>query len=184
MKIQTKKFVMPALALCTACLMMGVEECDPENPTQGMEELLDPSLAEPPKAVISIHEIIRYPRASEAEQKIPSYFGKDVTINRLPMLFSKEIKEIKAIPQVRDPNYFDLHLKLTSRGRKMWIGLSVPNQRNQLAFVIDGMFYRSFQPRLIYDDVTDEIIIDGPFDKATALEIQNQSQKNHRKANR
>ena len=66
----------------------------------------------------------------------------------------------------------------------MWIGLSVPNQRNQLAFVIDGMFYRSFQPRLIYDDVTDEIIIDGPFDKATALEIQNQSQKNHRKANR
>ncbi len=184
MKISFKKFVMPALALCTACLMMGVEECDPENPTKAMEELLDPSLAEAPKAVISIHEIIRYPRASEIEQKIPSYFGKDVTINRNPMLFSKEIIEIKAIPQVRDPNYFDLHLKLTVRGRKMWIGLSVNNRREQLAFVIDGMFYRSFQPRMIYDDVTDEVIIDGPFDKATALEIQNQSKKNYKKANR
>ena len=166
MKINFKKFVMPALALCTACLMMGVEECDPENPTKAMEELLDPSLAEAPKAVISIHEIIRYPRASEIEQKIPSYFGKDVTINRNPMLFSKEIIEIKAIPQVRDPNYFDLHLKLTVRGRKMWIGLSVNNRREQLAFVIDGMFYRSFQPRMIYDDVT------GKFSFPVPMEIE------------
>ena len=81
MKINFKKFVMPLLALCTACLMMGVEECDPENPTQAVEELLDPSIAEPPKAVISIHEIIRYPRANEMEQKIPSYFGKETSNN-------------------------------------------------------------------------------------------------------
>ena len=106
-----------------------------------------------------------------------------MTINRLPLLFSKEIMSITAIPRVSDPDFYDLRVKLTSRGRKMWIGLSVPNQKTNLAFVIDGMYYRSFRPRMIYDDVTDEIIIDGPFDKATALEVQNNAEKNYKKAN-
>lgn len=175
--------MMPVAAICTACLMMAVEECDPENPTRDLEILLDPSMAEPQKAVVSVHEIVRYPRANEHEQKIPSYFGNEVTINRLPLLFSKEIMSITAIPRVSDPDFYDLRVKLTSRGRKMWIGLSVPNQKTNLAFVIDGMYYRSFRPRMIYDDVTDEIIIDGPFDKATALEVQNNAEKNYKKAN-
>lgn len=178
-----KKAVMPVAAVCTAVLVMGVEQCDPEEMDEKMNEMLQVE-TEPPKGAVSIHEIVKYPRADETEQKIPSYFGTDVTIRRLPLLFYKEIEAATAIPRTGDPNFYDLKLKLTSRGRKMWIGLSVPNQRTPLAFVIDGMYYRSFKPRMIYDDSSDEVIVDGPFDQATALEIQNNAAKNYRKSNK
>ena len=183
MKISWKRMIMPAAAVCAAILCMGTEKCDPEEANDKLDELLQVE-TEPPKGAISIHEIVKYPRADETEQKIPSYFGGDVTIRRLPLLFYKEVESITAIQRASEPGFYDLKLKMTSRGRKMWIGLSVPNQRTPLAFVVDGMYYRSFKPRMIYDDTTDEVIVDGPFDQATALEIQNNSSKNHRKANK
>lgn len=183
MKSSWKKAFMPIAALCVAVLAMGVEKCDPDEMSDKMDELMQVE-TEPPKGAVSIHEIIKYPRADETEQKIPSYFGSDVTIRRLPLLFYKEIESITAVPRTSEPGFYDLKLKLTIRGRKMWIGLSVPNQRTPLAFVIDGMYYRSFKPRMIYDDTTDEVIVDGPFDQATALEIQNNSGKNYRKSNK
>lgn len=175
--------LMPAAAVCTAVLMMGVEECDPDKMDSQIETLLQTE-TEPPKGAISIHEIVKYPHADETEQKIPSYFGADITIRRLPLLFYKEIESVTMVPRTNDPEFFDLRLKLSGRGRKMWIGLSVPNQRNQLAFVIDGMYYRSFRPRIIYDDTTDVVTIDGPFDRATAMELQANGEKNHKKANK
>jgi len=178
-----KRAVMPAAAVCTAVLVMGVEKCDPDEMEEKVNEMLQVE-TEPPKGAISIHEIVKYPKANEMEQKIPSYFGNEITINRVPLLFYKEIENVTAVPRAGDPNFYDLKLKMTTRGRKMWIGLSVPNQRTPLAFVIDGMYYRSFKPRMIYDDTTDEVIVDGPFDQATALEIQNNAAKNHRKSNK
>ena len=183
MKLNWKRAIMPVAAICAAVLVMGVEKCDPDEMGDKMEELMEVE-AESPKGAVSIHEIIKYPRADETEQKIPSYFGSDITIRRLPLLYYKEIESITAIPRTADPGFYDLKLKMTSRGRKMWIGLSVPNQRTPLAFVIDGMYYRSFKPRMIYDDVSDEVIVDGPFDQATALELQNNSAKNYRKSNK
>ena len=87
------------------------------------------------------------------------------------MISSKDIEEVKIEPRASDPDMYDLHLYLTERGRKMWIGLSVPNRNTELAFVVDGLMYRKFIPRMLYDDSTRDIIVDGPFDPATAQEI-------------
>ena len=183
MKLSWKRAVMPAVAVCAAVLVMGVDQCDPDEMSEKMDELMQVE-TEAPKGAVSIHEIVKYPHADETEQKIPSYFGSDITIRRLPLLFYKEIEQITAVPRSTEPGFYDLKLKMTTRGRKMWIGLSVPNQRTPLAFVIDGMYYRSFKPRMIYDDVSVEVIVDGPFDQATALEVQNNSAKNYRKSNK
>jgi len=75
------------------------------------------------------------------------------------------------VPRGNDPDMYDLLLTLSDRGRKMWIALSVANKNTQLAFAVDGMIYRKFVPRLLYDDTTFEILVDGPFDPATAMEL-------------
>lgn len=178
-----KRILMPAAAVCTACLMMGVEECDPEQSSTVLDDLLQVE-TEPVKAAISVHEIVKYPRADETEQTVPSYFGAEVTVRRLPLLYYKEILSATPIPRTGEDGFFDLRLKFTSRGRKMWIGLSVANRHKQLAFLIDGMYYRSFRPRLIYDEATDEVIIDGPFDQATAKELEVNTPLNYKKGQR
>ena len=183
MKFHLKKFLMPAAAICTACLLMGVEDCDPDQPTSVIDDLLQVE-TEPPKAAISIHEIVKYPRADETEQVVPSYFGAEVTIRRLPLLYYKEILSATPIPRTGEDGFFDIRIKLTGRGRKMWIGLSVPNRSKQLALLIDGMYYRSFRPRLIYDESSDEVIIDGPFDQATAKELEVNTPLNYKKGQR
>ncbi len=171
---------MPALALCTAVLMMGVEECDPNTIDAQLEEMLNLE-TEPVKSAISIHEVVKYPRANETERVVPSYFGTDVTIRKLPLLFYKEIMSVTIMERPHEPGFYDLQLKLTSRGRKMWIGLSVPHQNDYLAFLVDGMYYRAFRPRMIYGDETDTVIIDGPFDQATARELAAQAARNYKK---
>ena len=181
------RFLSLPAALCCAVLCMGVEQCDfdSENPDSLLSALADESDPTPPKAVISIHSIVKYPRGENSiEKNITSYSGEQVWINSLPLISSQDIKEVKIIPRENEPDMYDLHLFLTDRGRKMWIGLSVGFKGTQLAFVVDGMLYRRFEPRMIYDDVSTDVIVDGPFDPATALEIQNNSKKTYRKMSR
>lgn len=166
---------------CAAVLCCGAESCDEDS----IDTLLDPeqwgSSMQEPKGVVSIHSVIRYRRGDSMEKMLPSYFGDDVCVAPLQLLDSGNIKEIQAIPIPDDPGFYNLKLKLSDRGRKLWIGLSVPNKGTQLAFVIDGMVYRGFVPRLLYNDTTDEVIVDGPFDQATAMELQNQSKRNYKR---
>ena len=184
-----KRIFLPMSVLCCAFLCMGVEQCavltEEEDAPDWLQPLIEEADTTPPKAVVSIHSIVKYPRGeSSIERKIMSYTGEECYINTLPLLSSKEIKQIRIQPRSGEPDMYDLYLTLTDRGRKMWIGLSVANKGNQLAFVIDGMLYRKFVPRMLYDDVVQEIMIDGPFDPATALEVRNNAQKTHRKMNR
>ena len=67
---------------------------------------------------------------------------------------------------------------LTDRGHKLWINLSVQHKGQQLAFVIDGTVYRGFVPRQIADNAL-SVIVDGPFDQATAMALQNNAKYNY-----
>ena len=52
-----------------------------------------------------------------------------------------------------------------------------------MAFIIDGMVYRTFVPRLFYDDVSTSIIVDGPFDPTTAKKLESNASRNHFRLN-
>lgn len=179
-----KKHKMILLQFCVmflAILSCGYHSCDDVE----KEILTDPDMwsktQEPAKNVVSIHKIIKYRRGEGVERTIKSYFEDDVCINRIQELDSSEIKSIEAVPMQDEDSSYNLKLNLTERGVKYWIALSIESKGTNLAFVVDGMLYRRFKPRLIYDDETTSVIVDGPFDRATAMGIQNQSKLNYYK---
>ena len=173
-----RKLLAPAALLCSVIFCCGYHSCDSEE----VDLYMDPDNWEemqlPPKNVVSIHEVIRKKNGDSIERTVASYFGGDVTINSIQLLDSSEIKYIQPIPIPGDQGFYNLRFDLTDRGHKLWINLSVQHKGTQLAFVIDGTVYRGFVPRIINDEAT-SVIVDGPFDQATAMALQNNAKYNY-----
>ena len=169
-----------AMLLFTAvfCCGAGAQSCSAEDIDHAFDPENFDTSDRPLEGLIEIQEIIRLRRGTEKEVMAPSMFGDDICLNETVLLGSAEIKKVKAIPIEKMPPYYSLELKLSERGRRRWIGLSLPNKATQVAFVIDGIVYRTFVPRLLYDDVTDSIVVDGPFDPATAKRLESNSARN------
>lgn len=160
------------------CCGAGAQSCSADQIDKAFDpENLDMS-DRPLEGVIEIQEIIKLRRGTDKEIMAPTMFGDDICVNKTILLDSADIKKIKAIPIEKQPPYYSLELKLTDRGRRHWIGLSLPNRGSHVAFIIDGIVYRTFVPRLLYDDVTDSIIVDGPFDPTTAKKLEDNSARN------
>ena len=124
-----------------------------------------------PKNVITINEIIKYPRAKKIEKEIATFSGRTIWININSFIHSNVVKKVELLP--RDGGkYYDLKLFLNRKGRLRWMQLSAGYRKEPLAFVIDGTFYRSFTPKPMvgdYDNNEDTyVVIEGPFDKGTA----------------
>ena len=175
------KLLAPAALLCSVLFCCGYHSCDREE----VRLYFDPDSWEemqlPPKNVVSIHEVIRPRRGDSVERTVASYFGDDVTINSLQLLDSSEIMYIQPVPIPGDPGFYNLQFNLTERGRKLWINLSVQHKGTELAFVIDGTVYRGFVPRQLVNDEATSVIVDGPFDQATSMALQNNSKYNYYK---
>lgn len=161
------------------CCGAGGQSCSAEQIDHAFDpENLDMS-SRPLEGIIEIQEIITLRRGTDKEIMAPTMFGDDICLNKAILLDSADVKSIKAIPIEKQPPYYSLELKLTDRGRRHWIGLSLPNRATHVAFIVDGIVYRTFVPRLLYDDVTDYIIVDGPFDPATAKKLETNSARNY-----
>ena len=161
------------------CCGAGGQSCTAED----VDRVFDPENFDtsnrPLEGIIEVQEIIQLRRGTEKEIMAPTMFGDDICLNKTILLDSADVKEIKAIPIEKHPPYCSLELKLTDRGRRHWIGLSLPNRATHVAFIIDGIVYRTFVPRLLYDDVTTSIVVDGPFDPATAKKLEDNSARNY-----
>ena len=172
---------LPVVALIlTAVFCSGAgQSCDADE----IDRMFDPenldTSSRPLEGVIGIQEIVQLRRGTEREVMVPSLFGDDFCLSTSVLLDSSDIKEVNAIPLERQKPYYSLELKLTERGKRHWIGLSLPNRSKHVAFIIDGVVYRTFVPRLFYDDVSDSIIVDGPFDPATAKKVESNSARNY-----
>lgn len=168
-----------AFAGCSIFLIGAPSSCEPRFWTdpEAMEEL-----QRPPRARISVRSIIKYRYGEQTEAKIPTYTKQEITVGQL-WLSSKEVEKIEMLPRPSNPGYYDLQLTLTDKGRREWIMLSNANARNYLSFIIDGIHYRSFKPRMLTTDDDLTVIIDGPFDQATASELAFQSEFNYIKLN-
>ena len=161
------------------CCGAGAQSCSAEQIDNMFDaENLDMS-KRPLEGIIEIQEIITLRRGTDKEVMAPTMFGDDICLNKTILLDSADIKKINAIPIEKQPPYCSLELKLTDRGRRHWIGLSLPNKATHVAFLVDGIVYRTFVPRILYDDVTDSVIVDGPFDPATAKKLESNSARNH-----
>ena len=161
------------------CCGAGAQSCTAEDVDRAFDPENFDTSDRPLEGLIEIQEIIRLRRGTDKEIMAPTMFGDDICLSKTVLLNSADVKEIKAIPIEKQKPYYSLELKLTDRGKRHWIGLSLPNKGKHVAFLIDGIVYRTFVPRMLYDDVTDSIIVDGPFDPATAKKLESNSERNH-----
>ena len=179
------KFIRRALPLvmllftAVFCCGAGGQSCSAEQIDHAFDPENFDTSSRPLEGIIEIQEIITLRRGTDKEIMAPTMFGDDICLNKAILLDSADVKSIKAIAIEKQPPYYSLELKLTDRGRRHWIGLSLPNRGKHVAFIIDGIVYRTFVPRLLYDDITDSVIVDGPFDPTTAKKLESNSARNY-----
>ncbi|MBP5182519.1 MAG: hypothetical protein J6331_05770 [Lentisphaeria bacterium] len=167
-----------------AALLMGAEGTGCQfldNP----EEFLDGEASAGAKFVLSVHEIVKYPRGGELEQEVDSYFGKSVVVNRSYYLHSKDIADIEVVKRLDNGDFYDLKLTLSPRGVKMWSAFAVLTRVDgkDLALLIDGIYYRPFKPSILLDAESNVVTVEGPFDPATASGLMKNAKRNFRKWN-
>ena len=162
-----------AAALFASCYGSATNILDPLN-VDNKTEVYKPVVGEPGEVgVVSIHEIIRHKRGEERELEIESMFEDELIIDKNPLLDSSDIISIEAIAITDLPGFYKLRFHLTPEGGKIWRRLSVEGRDDSptLAFVIDGILYRTFKPRFLYKD-EDNVVVDGPFDEPAALNLE------------
>ena len=164
-----------ALSACCAvsCESSGTNVFDAMNLDE-KQEVYRPVVGDPGMfAVISIHELVKHKRGEDREYEIRSMYGDEVIIDKNQLLDSSDIISIEAIAVNDLPGFYKLRLNLTQDGGKLWRKLSVErrDEAPTLVFVIDGVLYRTFRPRFLYSD-SDAVVIDGPFDEPTALNLE------------
>ena len=162
-----------AAGLLAACGGSASGILDPMN-VDGKSNVYRPVVGEPGElGVVSIHEIVRHKRGAEKEYEIKTMFEDEIVIDKNPLLDSSDIISIEAIAINDLPGVYKLRLHLTPEGGKFWRKLSVDGREDSpsLAFVIDGVLYRTFKPRFLYSD-EDTVVVDGPFDEPAALNLE------------
>ena len=168
--------LIPAVCLAAAWLAAcggNSSVLDPLN-LDNKSDVYRPVVGEPGEVgVVSIHEIIRHKRGAENELEIETMFEDELYIDKTPLLDSSDIVSIEAIAVNDLPGFYKLRFHLTQEGGKLWRKLSVEGRDDSpsLAFVVDGVLYRTFKPRFLYSD-EDSVVIDGPFDEPTALNLE------------
>lgn len=157
--------------------------CDTLNTLEnlGNSDLFNPSTLEnTPDYVVSIHRVVKYPRGeSELEKELPTLTGGKVYINVNSEIHSRNFVKVDAIPRRDNPETFDLLVTLDRRGKMLWGNLSIAYRGDTLAIVIDGILYRQFKARLLGED-SETVLIDGPFDRNTAMTVAKNSEKNYK----
>ena len=171
-----------AACFAAACESNGKNVLDVMNLDAQNTQTYRPIIGDPPGtfAVVSIHELIRHKRGAEKEYEIRAMYGDEVIIDKNQLLDSSDIVSIEAIAVNDLPGFYKLRLNLTPEGGRIWRKLSVDGRDESptLAFVVDGVLYRTFRPRFLYNAGSDTVVIDGPFDEPMALNLEANSVRN------
>jgi len=125
-----------------------------------------------PHYVITVNELVKYPRAENLEREIMTYDGRTVWVNTNPYMHSRNIESIELVPVPEKKGFYHLKLKLNRRGKMIWMQLAAQFSNRQVAFLVDGIFYRAFVPQALQNEELGTVIIEGPFDVYTAKTLQ------------
>lgn len=131
------------------------------------------------KYEIALHAIVKYPRATPNEQDIPTLDGKTIWIKKNQLFSSKNIKRVKAVPRPGNPDLYDLEIKVDRFGRLQWQLLSGNHSGEQIALIVDGVYFVSFYPEQPENDSTYNISLRVGLDSVTAHGIARNAKKNY-----
>lgn len=162
-----RKILLPA-AVLSGLLMTGCEILQDAMKTE-----------EKTSYVLSLHQIVKYPRSQDLEKKITSFDGREYWINANQFFHSRNIEKVELVPSKEREGFYDLSLKLDHNGILKWIQLSMQFKDEKLALLIDGNFYKLYVPDQLANEEDEWVLLKGPFDKVTAKGIQKFAHKNY-----
>lgn len=132
------------------------------------------------KYEIALHAIVKYPRATENEQDIPTLDGKTIWINKNQLFSSKNVKRVKAVPRPGNPDLYDLEVKVDRFGRLQWQLLAGNHAGEPVALIVDGVYFASFYPEPPENDSTYWISLRVGLDPVTARGIARNARPNYK----
>ncbi len=135
--------------------------------------------AKKPKYVISFHEIIKYPRASDIEKPINTLDGKKVYININQFVHSSDIMDANLIKLPNNDDYFNIRLRFSRSGTIRWHAMAIQFKGREVAMLLDGEYLTSLIPDPMADEDDEWVIVRGPFDAVTAKGIARYASKNY-----
>lgn len=150
-------FIKMTLVMVAAFMLSGCEMMDFFNRT--------------PKYVISFHEIVKYPRASDIEKPIMTLDNKKIYINFNQFVHSSDISDARLVEIPGNPDYFNIRLKMSSYGSARWHAMSINFKGREVAMLLDGIYLMSLEAERFEDDEDEWILLTGPFDAVTAKGI-------------
>ena len=128
-----------------------------------------PGLKKIPNYVISINEIVKYPRGTPGEKEIESFDGRSIWVRKHYEFSSKSIKEIEAVPIPDNPGYFKIKLEMDDHGALIAMRLCNDISHAPWAMLVNGTFYRTVEfNKANLNHEYSEIILEGPFEKTVA----------------
>jgi hypothetical protein len=164
-----RKFLM----LAAAALVMFSFGCET------LDEAFKPPKQKENRYVLSLHQIVKYPRAKNLEQEITTLDGRTFWINMNQFFHSRHIEDVKLIPRKGEEDFYDIALKLDYNGILKWIQLTMQFKDQKMALMIDGHFYKFYVPDHLADADDEWVMLTGPFDKVTADGIKKFAKNNY-----
>jgi preprotein translocase subunit SecD len=167
-----------ALAFLCGCDSLKVDENEEDFDNKGDKANSSIFSKKEPRYVISFHEIIKYPRASDIEKPINTLDGKKVYININQFVHSSDIMDARLIKLPNNENYYNIRLKFSSSGALRWHSMAINFKGREVAMLLDGQYLTSLIAQPLEDDEDEWVVIRGPFDSVTARGIQRNAARN------
>ncbi|MBQ7394529.1 MAG: hypothetical protein IJV89_09315 [Lentisphaeria bacterium] len=132
-----------------------------------------------PKYLFALYAQVKYPRGlRDLERQIVTFEGKRLWINTNQFLSSRHVQEIRKMPRADVPGAYDLALKLSDSGARIWTMLAQQFNRDPMIMMIDDYYQCSFCPQPLADVDTNWVVISYPFDEVTAKGMEKYAGKN------
>jgi len=130
---------------------------------------------------LSVHEIVKYPRATKLERALPMFGSDDkVWVNMNSFIDSRRIKDIKLLDVEDKPGMKHLSLELDERGIFMWLQLSNSFIGTRLALVCDGKVLKLFTINERSTEESEWVTLEGPFDFVNAGLVKKYAKHNYK----
>ena len=123
------------------------------------------------------------PAMRELERQIVTFEGKRLWINTNQFLSSRHVQEIRKMPRADVPGAYDLALKLSDSGVRIWTMLAQQFSQEPMIMLIDDYYQCSFNPQPLADVDTNWVVISFPFDEFTAKGMEKYAAKNFKHLN-
>jgi len=167
------------MAMCAVVSFAGLTGC--ETVDNFMKSFKKNDLKKGVHHRLSVHQIVKYPRATKLEKALPTVDGtRKVWVNMNYFMDSRTIKDIKLVKVEDKVGLYNFSIQLDDRGVFQWLQLSNGFFETPLALVCDGKVLKIFTIKERSTEESEWVTLEGPFDFVKSKLIQKYAAHNYK----